>query len=552
MESADIVSIWVANHDPNVTFIDKQGKVRIYEYERFVNRKGAQFGHPPYHKPKERYEYIAFFLLIRRHQLKEPKIIHVLGNDRFNGELIREVWPGVEIKVSARHHLAHAACAYYQAPPEFNKCLVWAYDGAGFNKQGDQIQPHNAHLYLFNNKEYEFLKTPDLKEWGRPYGQFGNNLRRIKGDGEVDTIIKAKHAEAAAGKFMGYCGYGEWDQDGVDYIKEKVLNPDISYWGERRPLDKTFDGRDTAAQNLLPKKLKQFTYTLEPSKDRYWAACFQEAFTQKVLEFLLPEIEHHRLNIILVGGCALNVLVNQRVQEAIEPMGLKLFLCPNSNDSGLSLGEFYLNCPPEQGQEVTYNGLPMLDNIQDFVPHDFPITSTKELVPTLAEGYIIGCAAGNSEVGPRALGNRSILCLPTKGMKDKLNAKIKFREWFRPFAPVCRLEDKDKFFDKAYESPFMSFAPIVKEEYREALCDITHVDGTTRLQTVTQDQHAFLYELLSEMDKAGLIPVLLNTSFNIKGEPILTKYALAIRALEETDLDYIYLDKKYLLKSGDV
>ena len=551
MDPADLLCIYVANHDPNVTFVDKQGRVRIYEYERFVNIKGAQFG-GLISKPEERPDYIRFFWFIRRHQLKEPKIIHVLGNDRFKGELIKQVWPGIEIKVSARHHLAHAACAYYQAPPEFNKCLIWAYDGMGFNKDGDEVQPHNAHLYLFNNKEYEFLKTPDLLEWGRPYGHFGKNLRGLTGDGEEYKVVRSRGEEDASGKFMGYCGYGEWDQEGVDYIKEKVLNHNINYWGESEGMDESYDGRSTVAPNLLPQMLKKFTYTLEPSRDRYWAACFQEAFTQKVLEFLLPEIEQHRVNVILVGGCALNVLINQRLQEAIEPMGLKLFLCPNSNDSGLSLGEFYLNCPQEQPHVVTYNGLPMLDNIQDFVPHDFPVTTAKQLVSILSEGHIIGCAAGNSEVGPRALGNRSILCLPTKGMKDKLNAKIKFREWFRPFAPVCRLEDKDKFFDKAYESPFMSFAPIVKEEYREALCDITHVDGTTRLQTVTQDQHAFLYELLSEMDKAGLIPVLLNTSFNIKGEPILTKYALAIRALEETDLDYIYLDKKYLLKSGDV
>ena len=97
----------------------------------------------------------------------------------------------------------------------------------------------------------------------------------------------------------------------------------------------------------------------------------------------------------------------------------------------------------------------------------------------------------------------------------------------------------------------MSFAPTVKEEYKEALCDVTHVDGTTRLQTVTLSQHPFLYELLTEMEKSGLIPVLLNTSFNIRGEPILTKYEIAIRALKETQLDYIYLNKRYLCKKTD-
>ena len=540
MDPADILCVYIANHDPNVTFMDKDGRIRTFEYERFVNAKFAQFWPD---KPDERIDYINFFKLIKRHQLKEPKTIFVLGKDRVNGELWAELFPNAKIEKALRHHLAHAACAYYQAPLEFRKSLVFTYDGMGFNYN----QPHNAHLYLFNNGEYEFLKTPKLIEWGRPYGDFGRSLRQLKPDGTASSFIYSS-SEMAAGKFMGYCGYGKWDQAGVDKIKSFLQN-NIFKWSAARKETKNFysplyhkHGRD---------KVKKFAKSLDPAEDRYWAACYQEAFTQLVLEFLLPEIEKHRVNVILVGGCALNVLTNQRLQEAIEPWGLKLFLCPNANDSGLSLGEFYLNCPPEQGQVVTYSGLPMLDKIEDFIPKDFPISTTADIVSILAEGSIVGCADGDSEVGPRALGNRSILCLPTKGMKDKINAQIKSREWWRPFAPVCRLEDKDKFFDNAYESPYMSFAPTVKEEYKEALCDVTHVDGTTRLQTVTLSQHSFLYELLTEMEKSGLIPVLLNTSFNIRGEPILTKYEIAIRALKKTQLDYIYLDKRYLCKKTD-
>ena len=133
-------------------------------------------------------------------------------------------------------------------------------------------------------------------------------------------------------------------------------------------------------------------------------------------------------------------------------------------------------------------------------------------------------------------------------MKDTLNAKVKFREWFRPFAPVCRLEDKDKFFDDAYESEFMSYAPKVKEQYKQQLKTITHEDGTARLQTVTKDQHSTFYNILSELDKSDEIPVIVNTSFNIKGRPILTTIEDAIYVLENTELDYLIIENYLFTK----
>ena len=127
-------------------------------------------------------------------------------------------------------------------------------------------------------------------------------------------------------------------------------------------------------------------------------------------------------------------------------------------------------------------------------------------------------------------------------MKDILNAKVKFREWFRPFAPVVRLEEVDKYFEFSGESEFMSFAPKVKEDYREKLASITHIDNTARVQTITKDQNKYLYELISEIDKLKGIGVILNTSFNIKGKPILTKIEEAIHVLETTELDYLLIE----------
>ena len=131
-------------------------------------------------------------------------------------------------------------------------------------------------------------------------------------------------------------------------------------------------------------------------------------------------------------------------------------------------------------------------------------------------------------------------------MKETLNKKVKNREYYRPFAPVVRLKDVSKYFEFNGESRYMTFCPKVKEEYRETLESITHIDGTARIQTVTSLQNPFLYELLSMVEEKTGIGILLNTSFNIAGKPILNTYRDAIWILNNTDLDSILLEEYYI------
>ena len=133
-------------------------------------------------------------------------------------------------------------------------------------------------------------------------------------------------------------------------------------------------------------------------------------------------------------------------------------------------------------------------------------------------------------------------------MKKILNEKVKDREWYRPFAPVCRLEDVSKYFDFEGESRWMSFSPTVKEEWRERLVSITHVDNTARVQTVTREQNPWLYDLLTDFEKETGIGVLLNTSFNINGKPILSRYSDALKVYDETEMDALILDNFYFKK----
>ena len=154
----------------------------------------------------------------------------------------------------------------------------------------------------------------------------------------------------------------------------------------------------------------------------------------------------------------------------------------------------------------------------------------------------MGLVYGDSEVGPRALGNRSIVCDPNiADMKDILNSKVKFREWYRPFAPFCKKEEADQWFEtRNFDNlEYMSYAPKVKVD---TLPSITHVDGTARLQTVTEESHPHFYELLTEFGKISETNVLLNTSFNIRGFPILSTIEDALYALNNTQMDYVVIE----------
>ena len=166
-----------------------------------------------------------------------------------------------------------------------------------------------------------------------------------------------------------------------------------------------------------------------------------------------------------------------------------------------------------------------------------------ETARLLSEGNVFGWFQGRSEIGPRALGNRSILADPrTPEMKDKLNKRVKHRQAFRPFAPVVLAERANEVFEcDGRDSPFMLLAERVRPEWRERIPAIVHVDGTARVQTLRKDQNERLYQLLKEFDAITGVPVLLNTSFNVKGEPVVETPEDAIECFLSTGIDYLVL-----------
>ena len=168
----------------------------------------------------------------------------------------------------------------------------------------------------------------------------------------------------------------------------------------------------------------------------------------------------------------------------------------------------------------------------------------------IASGRIIGWFQGAAELGPRALGNRSILCDPRPAeMKDILNQRVKHREWFRPYAPSVLAERSRDYFDLDRGSPYMLLVADVKPERQSEVAGITHVDGTARVQTVTRLENPRYYDLIKRFDDITGVPMLLNTSFNVRGETIVNSPLDALECFLFTDLDYLILGDYLIAKS---
>jgi len=186
----------------------------------------------------------------------------------------------------------------------------------------------------------------------------------------------------------------------------------------------------------------------------------------------------------------------------------------------------------------------LIDQIND------RIALCKKTAKSIEEGKIVGWFQGRTEWGPRALGNRSILVDPRrKEMKDILNARIKRREWFRPFAPSILEEHVSEWFEVSYPVPFMEKVYKIKAQKREFIPAVTHIDGTGRLQTVSKTMNPLYYDLISEFHKLTGVPIVLNTSFN-ENEPIVNTPSEAIECFLRTRMDVLVVGNFYMERKG--
>lgn len=286
------------------------------------------------------------------------------------------------------------------------------------------------------------------------------------------------------------------------------------------------------------------------------AASVQRALETAVL-WLCSRFKDASENLCYAGGVALNSVANERI---VRETGFQnVFIMPAAEDSGTAIGAAYFGlrqlCGYSRIQQQkldsvgrSYDESSILNGMKR-VP-GIALSRSPDVVEQtarlLSEGKIVGWFQGGSELGPRALGQRSILCDPrSPQMKDVLNERVKFREGFRPFAPIILKEDVYDWFDvdPPYgESPFMLRVLPFREEKRNAVPAVVHVDGTGRVQTVSKEFTPELHRLLRTFKELTGIPVLLNTSFNIAGEPIVETPDDALWCFLYTDMDYCVLN----------
>lgn len=198
-----------------------------------------------------------------------------------------------------------------------------------------------------------------------------------------------------------------------------------------------------------------------------------------------------------------------------------------------------------------YNEVEIREAIKKYFKGTYRISNNvaKDTAELLSQNLIIGWFQGRSEFGPRALGHRSIIANPcNKNMKEVLNKRVKFREEFRPFAPIFLCEETEKWFGKKINNPYMLIVKEVLSDCRHKIPAVVHVDNTARLQTITKEQSSEIYNLLVEFGKITNISVVLNTSFNVKGEPIVESPKDAILCFLKTDIDVLVLGRYILMK----
>ncbi len=472
------------------------------------------------------------------------------------------------------HHLAHAALGFYTSP--YRDALVFSYDG--FGNDGNTVMFHAT-----GDGGVRYLHRGDIR-----FGQSYNNLGYIAG-------VQPEVCGTSAGKTMGLAAYGtargDWMACARRYVREyrKILPAaangirpfgaghrinavalaEIADLGryvtyERdEPGPATLGGRLRQALRAAPLRPVLRLPGVDDRDAQDLTATVQAAWTAEALACLEGFAQVSR-NLCVVGGCALNGVTN----HAIETSGLfeRIHFIPNPTDCGLA-GGAALQVAHREGSAAfggcdaffsPYLGMEPFDS--DRLPELRRAYPHRKLEPPLVPGVLarllwenrlIGVIRGRYEVGPRALGNRSILCNPfDPDMRDVLNAKVKHREWYRPFAPVATAEDAGRFFTNVADIPYMSVICHTRPEWRERLPSVTHVDGSARLQTVRRDQNPFLHDILKAFESLSGAPVLLNTSFNPRGEPILNYLAVGLEMLESTDLDFVLIDETLFCRTG--
>ena len=460
------------------------------------------------------------------------------------------------------HHHAHSASTFY--PSIFDEAAILTVDGYGFlEKDGSARSVMFAHgknntidildnIFGYHNHTAEELEQGAHGShivFANSLGAFYQNISILVGMGYQGE-----------GKTMGLASYGSDNKDFLpirEYInflttgKLEIDNRGIFLYVSNL--------LNSAKEKLSPQEFFQYQADL--------AFAAQQLLEEMIIHLALYL---HKLtnstNLCLAGGVALNSVANAKILK--KTPFKNIFIQPAAGDSGIALGcslhgahaikdfpRYYLKnkkiFSPFLGKDYKDSALNInaYNNIKEYQIMLDRKDIFHEVAKLISNKKIIGWFNSRSEIGPRALGNRSILADPRDpNMKNILNAKVKFREGFRPFAPAILEESAEKYFEDVTFSPHMLLVTKAKSISKNEIPSVIHVDNTARLQTVNSELSPDFYQLIKKFESITGIPVLLNTSFNIAGQPIVETPDEAIECFLNSQIDGLFLNGEFFLK----
>jgi carbamoyltransferase len=546
-------------HDGSISIVDENGVVAHLLEERYVHVKHQ--GPPMVCLSKiedyiDTFDDISFTHLF--HQFADfhwaISYLHYISKVTTPDKLMTPM-------IHSGHHDLHAICGFSHSG--FDDAIVVVIDGAGSTfKYGKE----NQTIYEIYDSSMQIMEKnivgdgTTIDESDCPL--YVNKKTNIGAGYVYSGITEACGFNALdCGKTMGLSAYGEEDSSIPELLsfsdggnKNFVLGgkPNLEFQGYVFAVLKNYPIKEFVMDNdnmdcLIPPfnkltdeqktVLTNYAYRVQKDYEDYLIATCQRA------------VKNCRSkNLILTGGCALNCVANYKLLKSL-PEDITLYVEPVSDDSGVSLGGAYQSYGPNKILNKSFK----LDNLylggqlsysykleDDESEYD---VEPEHVAKLISLGNIVAIAQGRSEIGPRALGNRSILFDPrVKDGRDIVNT-VKKREYFRPFAGTVLKEHAKEWFDldRLDESPFMMYAVDALSDKKDKIPAILHIDGTCRIQTVTSKQNKNYYDLISEFHKLTGVPILFNTSFNLAGDTMVETIEDAFRTIRNSDINYMYL-----------
>ena len=452
-----ILGINETSHDASVSLI-KDGQILFAGHaERYSKQKNDWYNNDKIIIDALSYAIPTHIAYYEKPQLKRSRLILKGGAGDWK--------PNIPIDLPVKyfkHHYSHAAAGYYTS--SFNNAAIVVIDSIG--------EYNTSTIWVGEGNK---IKLKYKQNYPISFGLFYSAFTKLVGlvPNQEEYIM------------MGMAAYG---------------NPNRYF----KKVNDYFPNIKTQKYNFH-KGINDWCLKVTDLNKFDIAAAVQKVYELRLIEFMnMAKSITGKNELVFMGGCALNCSANTMLWDIFDD----IWIMPNPGDAGSSLGA----AAALYGKHIEWK--------DPYLGHDlggeYPVN---QIITNLIKDKVVAVATGRAEYGPRALGNRSILADPRdSSIKDKVNL-IKQRELFRPFAPVVLEEYADKWFDMDFNSPYMQYA--VKCLQPEKIPSVVHQDGTSRVQTVNKDQHPGLYTVLSNWHALTGVPVLLNTSLNIKGQPLL-------------------------------